>query len=159
MCEFVRPSEANLASVVGLFISPDVRRYLGGPVSTVEAERRIRADMRSWEANDFGPWVVSARGPGQVVGYGGLSWYEGGPKVEVSYQVYPEWWRQGYGLAIVDHAVNDGFARLGLEAVWAETQAGNRASRQLLDRAGFRFVSELERHGEQQVVFVREAGR
>lgn len=154
VCEFTRPTEANLASVVGLFTSAEVRRYLGGPVSTVEAERRIRTDMQSWDTDNFGPWIVRADGTGQVVGYGGLFRYEDGANVEVSYQVYPPWWRRGYGLAIVDYSISDAFTRLGLDAVWAETQTANQASRRLLGRAGFRFVSEVERYGELQAVFV-----
>jgi [ribosomal protein S5]-alanine N-acetyltransferase len=154
VCDFMRPTEADIPSVVGLFTSAEVRRYLGGPISTVEAERRVRAGMLSWERDGFGPWIVRETGTGHVVGYGGLSWYEGGPRIEVSYQVFPEWWRHGYGLAIVKHSVSDGFTRIGAKAVWAETQAANEASRRLLRRAGFRFVCEVERHGEPQEVFV-----
>lgn len=61
ICEFLRPTEANLAWVVGLYTSAVVRRYLGGRVSIIEAEERIRTDVLLWDTDNFGPWIVRDR--------------------------------------------------------------------------------------------------
>jgi ribosomal-protein-alanine N-acetyltransferase len=153
-CVFQRPTEADILDVEGLYTNPVVRRYLGGPIPASEAKRRVRLAMLLWVKEGLGPWVVRETGSGMVVGYGGLSWYEGGPRVEVSYQVFPEWWGRGFGFGIIEHSVADGFERLGLDDIWAETQAANQASRKLLRRAGFQFVEEVERYGALQEVLV-----
>lgn len=153
-CVFQRPTEADILVVEGLYTNPVVRRYLGGPIPASEANRRVRLAMRRWVEDGLGPWVVRETGSGAVVGYGGLSWYEGGPRVEVSYMVFPECWGRGFGLSIIDHSVADGFERLGLDDIWAETQVANQASRELLRRAGFQFVEVVGRYSELQEVFV-----
>ena len=92
------PTYADIEVVLPFYTDPVGREFLGGAVSDTVGIARIGEGIRLWDERDFGPWVVADQA-GVVVGWGGLSPYCGGPGVEVSYQVKPSRWREGYGRA------------------------------------------------------------
>jgi ribosomal-protein-alanine N-acetyltransferase len=73
--------------------------------------------------------------------------------MEVSYQLLPQWWRQGYATEVVQKIIQHAFADLALTKVVAETQTANIASCRLLEKVGMLREETLERFGAEQGIF------
>ena len=94
------------------------------------------------DAGEWGPWQVIDRATGEIVGGVG---FKGAPDdegdVEIGYGLAPT--ARGRGLATEAVAALIERARAhGVRAVRAEADAGNTASRHVLERSGFRLVEE-----------------
>ena len=98
----------------------------------------------------FGPWTAWLKEPRRIVAWGGLGRDPVAPEwgPEVAYFVHRAFWGRGLATEIVEAALAFGFGPLGLPEIVAFTRPENRASRRVLEKAGFawaRHVPELER--------------
>jgi len=148
-----RPWREHARLYADLFADPAVAATLwpgalGGPRSDREATEMLARDIAHWHERSFGPWVFFETATGVFVGRGGLrvADIDGRKCVEVGYAVRSDAWGRGYAtemaLLAVAHA-----RRLGLTEVVGFTATSNRASRQVLERAGFRFESLIDHAG------------
>ena len=147
----------DVADVTALYADEAVRRFLGGPADEDEVRTSLLTlieDGAPSEALHF--WVIRLKGGG-FVGTISLGAHHDGADTEVSYQLLPMWWGQGYAGEAVGAVIEYALFELGLARVVAETQRANLASRRLLERLGMRPEQTLERFGAEQVVYVREA--
>ncbi|WP_431773065.1 GNAT family N-acetyltransferase [Streptomyces cucumeris] len=151
----LRPIEpADVPAVSRLWTDPEVRRHLGGPVppETVRARERGCVGV-------FGVFSVVSRADGSVVGAVTLEpESRHGGRTEVSYQLLPEHWGQGYAREAVSAAVSWAFDALpagpgGRPEVIAVTQEANAPSRRLLEALGMRRVEMFTEFGAAQVMY------
>lgn len=139
-------------SFIGELISHDeVRRFLGGPVPTVQREAAI-SDYLSFAEGKL-VWLVETRGVRHRLGLISISRHTDGEDYELSYQLHPEAWGFGYAteaaMRVTEFALND----LRLKRLIAETQSANTASRRLLERLGMKELRRLQRFGAEQVIY------
>jgi RimJ/RimL family protein N-acetyltransferase len=153
-----RPAEADVAELYRLWLDARVQRFLGGRVPEREAEARALGVLAHWERHGFGPWVVRELASGAVAGLCGLASFEDTPEVEVVYKLFPAHWGRGVATEAGTASLAVGFGPLGLERVVAMTQAGNLASRRVLDKLGLRHLRDLRRHGAEQRWYEIAAG-
>ncbi|HUC56134.1 MAG TPA: GNAT family N-acetyltransferase [Streptosporangiaceae bacterium] len=158
----LRPVEvSDFAAISRLFTDPQVRKYLGGPVTPEEAARRARGVVGGTTLFS----VVMC--PDDVVI--GLIVVDpdtdrasrAGGDTEVSYQFLPEYWGCGFGRESVAAAVDWAFRNVIPEplAVVAITQQANRGSRRLLAAIGMTQVDRFVEFDAWQVKYRVERSR
>lgn len=98
-------------------------------------------------------WIVREKDTDAFVGLLSITKHHDGVHHEVSYELHPDYWRQGYASEILPKVLEYGFNILGMDELYAETQMKNVASIKLLEKMGMHVVSHVERYGEKQVIY------
>ncbi len=109
-----------------LIASPEVRQYLGGSVPPEAQAQTLSRHARVDPSDDT--WLVEITAKMRGIGLAFLSHHKDEDSLELSYQLPPSAWGQGFGteasLRLRDYALND----LSCQALVAETQVANLAS-------------------------------
>ncbi|TCQ99178.1 GNAT family N-acetyltransferase [Neorhizobium sp. JUb45] len=138
---------------------PRLFEFLGDPVAMqfthVDAslkECRQRIAMHEWQRriDGYAPWTIISKDNNQIIGWGGLydDPFDPGWGVELGYYFHPDAWGQGYGSELASAVLEEADQKLKLPKVGAFARPENKASRRVLEKAGFkvtRFVPEMER--------------
>ncbi len=153
-CRLTALCADDIEHVVELYTDEDVRRFLGGPRGEEEVRsafpRLLQADAETR------CWAVRLKEDDTFIGIIDLGPHHDGTDIEVSYQLLPAWWGQGYATQTVQAVVNYALEDLGLPRVIAETQMANVASRRLLERLGMRLTRTVERFRERQAIYATD---
>jgi ribosomal-protein-alanine N-acetyltransferase len=148
----------DVPQVVRLYVEPEVRTFLGGPLSRHLAERRARELVVQSERGKA--WAVrrSLDDP-TLLGVVVLGQHHDLQDLEVSYLFLPEHWGSGYATGALAQVLTHAFGEAGLRRVVAETQSANTVSVRLLDRLGFLPSRTLVRFGAEQRIYIAESPR
>jgi ribosomal-protein-alanine N-acetyltransferase len=96
----------------------------------------------------FSKWAVEAPGVAPFIGAVGLTYvrFEASftPAVEVAWRLHRNYWGCGYATEAAQAAIKDGFARVGLQEIFAMTALGNVASQRVMQRLGMTWVMEFD---------------
>jgi RimJ/RimL family protein N-acetyltransferase len=155
-----RPVERDLPDLLRMHRDPRVMATLGGLRSEAELAALHEQLLAHWVLYGFGWWVV--RTPdGQFVGRGGLRTFtlEGVGTVEVSYGLVPEFWGQGLATELAAESVRTGFNVLRFKALVCFTLPENRASRQVMEKVGFRYERDIVHAGLLHALYRLTAGQ
>ncbi len=121
--------EADREPFVAMMLDPQVSDWLGGPFTEAEAYVRIARNEAALEAHGYGRMAMERRSDGAFLGYCGLlptadnlSFFNA---FEVGWSVAPAGWGQGYAPEAARAVFADGFARLGLDKIFAFTGEAN----------------------------------
>jgi RimJ/RimL family protein N-acetyltransferase len=131
-----RDAEADRAAVVELLTDPQVRQFLGGPLSAEEAREAVTGPA----GQRWGSLLLELRHgddgeEGAVVGGCSMSRERG--ELEIGYLLLPRYWGKGLAGEAVATVLAWATEHLDDEHVIAVTQAANTASLRLLARLGF----------------------
>lgn len=144
--------EEDINEATALFLSPQVRQYLGGPIS----EQAARQKLGAWiEDSDSLYYCVRLKNTRSFLGIVDISPYHDQSRKEVSYQFLPEAWGHGYAAEALESLILHCAHALQLDFLVAETQTANIRSRRLLEKLGFSLSESLERFGCAQSVYMR----
>jgi RimJ/RimL family protein N-acetyltransferase len=127
-----------------LCADPDVMRWIwdGRPLDPDAADARVEAYKRCWRDEGFGLWALEDRALGRCIGFCGLLRLPGGG-VEIGWRLERAAWGKGYATEAALVARDWAFASItGLDELFALFQAGNDASRRVMDKLGMSFVRE-----------------
>ena len=83
----------------------------------------------------------------------GIDEHHDGHEQEVSYQLLPGFWGEGYAYEALSAAIAYAATVMKLRCLLAETQCANHASRKLLKKVGMEPVRTLSRFGEDQIIY------
>ncbi len=151
-CRIEPIPESDLPLVARLYSEPQVRSFLGGPLSSQLAMRRAAEVTQSEQT-----WAVrSTSGNPSLLGVVALDCHHDLEDIEVSYLFLPEHWGRGYATEAVQQVLAYAFGTMGFRRVVAETQAANAASVRLLERLGFRQLRQVVRFGAEQRIYLAE---
>ena len=139
-----RDAAADRAAAVELLTDPQVRQFIGGPLSAEDAREAVSGPT----GQRWGTFVLALRpggdgDEGAVVGVCSLSRERG--QLEIGYMLLPRYWGKGLASEAVATVLAWVAEHLDDEHVIAVTQAANAASLRLLARLGF---AERERFVE-----------
>jgi RimJ/RimL family protein N-acetyltransferase len=109
--------------------------------------------LRHWERWGFGPWTALL--DGTPIGYTGLRHADvgGRPEVELMWFLDAGHWGHGYATELAREAVRVAFDVLELDAVVAQTTAGNGASRAVMERLGMSCERDVVHVGLPHVLY------
>jgi [ribosomal protein S5]-alanine N-acetyltransferase len=136
-------STEDLALALALWGDPEVTRFIGGPLSPVAVERRLRAEIESMSAHGLQYWPIFLLADGAHAGCAGLRPYRLTDRIyELGFHIRPAYWGQGLATEAGAAAVAFGFGALGAAALFAGHHPANATSRRVLEKLGFRFTHE-----------------
>jgi ribosomal-protein-alanine N-acetyltransferase len=142
-----RPVAADAEAIFERYASdPEVTRYLAWPThrSLADTEGFLAFNDREWARWPAGPLLVFLRSDGRLLGSTGLG-FESLHEASTGFVLAREAWGQGYATEVVQVMVELAGA-LGVGRLKAICHHAHRASRHVLEKAGFRHEGLLPRH-------------
>jgi ribosomal-protein-alanine N-acetyltransferase len=138
--------------------NPEVHRFLGNkPVKHIDESRLYIENLRQQYAdNGIGRWAVILKETNEFIGWSGIKLIKETINnhqnfYEIGYRFIQKHWGKGYateaGLAFVDFAFNE----MKVESLYAYADAGNKGSRNILEKLGMHYVNSFEYDGEEEV--------
>ena len=149
---FSQVQKNDYKDLLELYSNPDVRKYLGGVISEKEFSKKFKNFLAATSPEIY--WVIRDNENGNFIGLTSVSLHHDGTNHEISYELMPDYWEQGYGSEVTKAVVKHAFRKLKLEQLYAETQKKNIASNKLLKRVGMKELKEVERFNETQVIYL-----
>jgi len=127
---------------------PDVHRYVGQtPLKTKEEVAAVIKYVRQQYADfGIGRWAVIGKEHGDFLGWTGFKLMKEETNglvdfYDFGYRFARKAWGKGIGTEAARASLNYGVSELRLKQVYAMTDPENKASRRILEKLGFRFVS------------------
>ena len=117
---------------------PEVRRYVGGrPRTREEGEQKFRDVYLKPITNRMGMWATVFKPEGRYIGYCGV--YAGSMPGEgtLGYYIAHDYWGRGLASEAARAFVDFAFRDLALTRIIASVEAGNQASKRILEKLGF----------------------
>ncbi|MBP1967671.1 GNAT family N-acetyltransferase [Paenibacillus aceris] len=112
-----------------------------------QAEDLIRRWNQRFENNQGIRWGITLRSESRVIGTCGFhGWAKNHCKIEIGYELSPEYWRQGFMTEVILKINEFGFNNLGLNRIEAFVEPENMESRRVLEKVGFREEGILKEH-------------
>lgn len=137
--DLVSMQPGHLDFVFEHFGTEEVHRYLVDeePVRTIDDAKEIVA-FYAREGLQRNRWVLTLRDEGLPIGTLGFHAYEERDrKIEIGYDLSPDWWGKGLMSEAVAAALAHAFEDLGVHRVEAFVHIDNHRSNALLERHGF----------------------
>lgn len=137
--------------------NPEVHKYLGNnPVTDIEKSREMIANIRQqYVKNGIGRWAVILKETNEFIGWSGLKLERNVNGHEqfydLGYRFIQKHWGKGYALESAKAFVEYGFKILKIDTICAYADAGNQASRNVLEKAGLHYINTFEYEGEEEV--------
>jgi RimJ/RimL family protein N-acetyltransferase len=145
--------EEDVAPFARINADPEVMRYVGVPLDRSETQAYVAEIRRHWAERGYGLWAVERLDEGRLIGCLGLGhhrWYPG--EVELGWRLEQGSWNRGLATEAATAALEDAFARVGLDRLITVIHRDNAASRRVAEKCGFRLEKEearvYERTGE-----------
>ncbi len=137
----LRPWRAeDLAPFAALNADPEVMRHFPATLSRIESDALAAVCQGEIERHGFGLWAIERRADGAFLGFTGLRGLAQSsplaPGVEAAWRLSRQAWGQGYASEAARAAIDDGFARLGLDRIVAFTATANLPSQAVMARIG-----------------------
>lgn len=148
--------DEDRADVARLYADQEVRRFLGGFISPEQCKQRFEQMIGDPAVR---AWTLRVKATSSFLGLISVAQHHDGQDEEISYQLLPEFWGQGYACEALVAVIEYAASVMKLPSLIAETQCGNHASRRLLERVGMEPVRTLTRFGEDQVIYRRTLSR
>jgi RimJ/RimL family protein N-acetyltransferase len=133
---------------------PEVAHYLGHGVDRAEAKTDwfLSTCTQNWNERGVGPWAVTLRETGDLIGHAGFWYLEGFAATGIIYGYDRKYWGQGIATEAARAVIDLGFRRLGFERLIALVEPDNLASRRVCDKLGFRTVREADHRGTRVIL-------
>jgi RimJ/RimL family protein N-acetyltransferase len=150
----LRPPEAgDVQPMVEIHQDPDVIRYLGNgvPGGVAVAWRNVALMIGHWHMRGYGPWIITSKSNGDVLGRAGLWNAEGGPGVELGWMVRRSVWGQGIATEAAEAARDWAWAHVETDHIVCVIRANNAPSIRIAEKLGARLES-TESSGEEEVL-------
>jgi ribosomal-protein-alanine N-acetyltransferase len=153
-----RPCPDDGDDLARMHADPRVTATLGGVRSAEQSREVFGRVLHHWEEHGFGFWVARDPDSGRFLGSGGPRRVvvEGRDEVEVGYGLVFDAWGRGLATELAREAVRIGFEALCLPELICFTLPTNRASRRVMEKAGFRYEREAV-HADRPHVLYRLA--
>lgn len=134
-----------------LYVNEDVRRYLGGTQNNKNIQASFTKMIHTRIESLY--FIVREKYTKEFIGLISLDTHHDGISTEVSYQLLPKWWGDGYATEILNEIINYAINKLQLTEIVAETQTANIASCRLLEKLGMNLRETVHRFGEVQSIY------
>ena len=129
---------------------PAMTEFIGGkPRTRTESWGKFLAASALWQFMGYGYWSFLDRATGRFLGNGGLSWFERGVAglegvPEAGWAFIPEAWGKGLATEAMAAALAWADDELKAPEIRCIIDPGNRASRRVAKKLGFRFLEATD---------------
>lgn len=155
------PVPADAPFLLRLLNDPDWLRHIGDRGVYNEADALVFIEERllaSHRQHGFGLWVVEPLAGGSALGLCGLLKRDELPAADVGYAFLPEARGHGFAFEAAQRALRFATGDRGMPRVLAIVQAGNQASRSLLEKLGMQFAQMIQIGGRETCLYQLDAG-
>jgi RimJ/RimL family protein N-acetyltransferase len=137
------PDASDVRTLMDIHQDPDVVRYLGSgaPGDLAVAWRTVAMMIGHWHMRGYGPWVITSRTDGEILGRAGLWHAEGGPGVELGWMVRRSAWGQGIATEAARAALAWAWDHVPTDHVISVIHAMNAPSVRIAQKLGQRLES------------------
>ncbi|MBU2669025.1 GNAT family N-acetyltransferase [Actinoplanes bogorensis] len=139
----------HAADLLALYRDPAVAEWYGRWTWT-EVERETARMARLWRSDGVHKWMAYDRVTGLCIGRGGLSRavVDGQARLELGWVLHGRFWGRGYATEIGRAGLTYAADVLDTDEVVSFTETGNRRSRAVMERLGFRHARDFLLGGE-----------
>jgi len=131
--------------------TPSVRAYLGGIDSDDALAEKFEKLIGTWAREGFSFLAVDLKPCGTFLGTCGIGRIESDcapdelrGAVQIGWQLREDHWGRGYATEAARAMLAFGFETVGLDAIYSQTSARNRASWGLMEKLGMRRRADLD---------------
>lgn len=148
----IRPFiEADKEALISILSNPHVMRFsLKGPITIEEAREQLRdKNISFYEEEDYGMLALIRKIDNTFIGYAGLLKQEidGEQKIEISYRLHPDYWKQGFAIEAAKAIVDYAFMILKLRELIAIVDPDNIDSIKVAIKLGMKIFKNTVFHG------------
>ena len=143
-----------------LWTDPEVRRFFWDDevIPYERAGAAVREAVEDLGRHGFGLWISERRqGRGDPIGFCGLRHLDGEPEVEILYGISPAEWGRGFATEVALAVLRYGFERAALTRIVGIADAGNLASRRVLEKIGMTFEGYTVGEGREEAHYAIRA--
>jgi len=144
--------------------NPAVHAYLGNrPITTrAQAREAIEYIRRQYLENGIGRWAVIDKKTSEFIGWAGLKFI--GEEIngvsgfyDVGYRLIERYWGRGLATEATNAALDYAFNTLKLPEVYGMCDVRNKASRRVLEKAGFTWLGTFILDGDEHDWLIRRS--
>lgn len=146
--------ESDALQLFELDSNPLVHRYLGAPVLThlSEAQEIIAGFRQQYQDYGIGRWAMIEKTSGQFLGWAGLEFeIRAVNKIrgfyDLGYRLLPAYWNRGFATEAARGALHYGFETLKIDTIFADADIENKASINVLQKVGMKWVENFDDEG------------
>lgn len=125
----------------------EVQRFVGNqPIKNLtEAQENIEFIQAQYLKNGVGRLAVIDKQTAEFLGWGGLKLITEEMNgqhnfYELGYRLLPKYWGKGFATEVANASIKYGFEELKLDTIYAIADVENHASRNVLEKVGFKFI-------------------
>jgi ribosomal-protein-alanine N-acetyltransferase len=115
--------------------------------------RRSVRQVKLYAERGFCRWKLLEAGGGELIGFCGLGFWRDGLEPEIGWWLARRHWGRGLATEAARCALRDALERVGLERIISVAEAGNAASRRIMEKLGLKFEREFESEGVRLVQY------
>jgi ribosomal-protein-alanine N-acetyltransferase len=141
--------ESDLQDFFNYYTDPKVNQYIVSyiPQNLEEARLELKFWQNVFYSNDGIYFAIARKDNNQLIGSLGFSGYiRHHNRVELSYDLSKDYWRQGITNKAINAIVKYGFETMNFNRIEAFTVTENIASEKLLEKCGFKKEGLLRQH-------------
>jgi ribosomal-protein-alanine N-acetyltransferase len=134
--------------------SADVMQYIRPVKNREESDTFLQENLHFYrEGSTLGRYAVFSKEEDCFLGTFSFLYLSGEADFHIGYALVPEEWGKGYATELVQYGTRFFFQHTHKEAIFAITESENRASQQVLLKAGYQQKGQLEEHGKTLELF------
>jgi RimJ/RimL family protein N-acetyltransferase len=137
------PQASDVQTMMEIHQDPDVIRYLGlgVPGGLSVAWRNVALMIGHWHMRGYGPWIITSRDGGEILGRAGLWNAEGGPGVELGWMLRRSAWGRGIASEAARAALDWAWRHVADDHIVSVIHATNTPSIRIAEKLGERLES------------------
>lgn len=138
------PNTLQLEQIRKLDADPEIMRYItkGKPRSAEESKDWIAKRLTEYDKNGFGLMPVYLKENDVFIGWSGLKNLDNTDKIEVGYRFDKPYWGKGFATEVTKAIVAYALHELQINQLVAVTDLDNEASKKVLLKSGFEYISQ-----------------
>jgi RimJ/RimL family protein N-acetyltransferase len=151
-----RPEAADVHPMMEMHQDPDVIRFLGSgvPGGIAVAWRNVALMIGHWEMRGYGPWIITDKTTGDILGRAGLWNAAGGPGLELGWMVRRQDWGRGIATEAAQAALRWAWTHLEDDRIIAVIHASNLPSIRIAEKLSGRLDSSQSVDGVETRTYV-----
>lgn len=130
------PCIGHFETYCSFYADAEASSFYGGPLTPVQAWRKLAYDVGHWALRGFGMWSLVEQASSEMVGGCGILWPEGWPRHELTWWIMPGARRHGYAEAASRTVLRWARKALHWDVVETHMRDENRAAHRLAIKLG-----------------------